>query len=219
MPMVKDFYANVASEAASIAITVLVIERLNARRTQEERKRALVAQLGSRSNDFALEAARLLQIEGWGFKNDTALQNANLRNANLRDVDLRGANLQKAELGESNLQDADLRFTRLLDANLGHADLQGAELRSTNLQYAALFRANLQDATLNGANLQHAALTKANLQAASLVLASLQNAHLNGAEFNEQTTLPDGTNWTPETDMERFTDPKHPDFWEPPERE
>jgi hypothetical protein len=25
--------------------------------------------------------------------------------------------------------------------------------------------------------------------------------------------LPDGTRWTPDTDMERFTDPQHPAFW------
>ena len=25
--------------------------------------------------------------------------------------------------------------------------------------------------------------------------------------------LPDGSQWTPETDMARFTDPEHPDYW------
>lgn len=31
--------------------------------------------------------------------------------------------------------------------------------------------------------------------------------------FDEATILPDGTKWTPRTDMRRFTDPNHPKFW------
>jgi hypothetical protein len=47
-----------------------------------------------------------------------------------------------------------------------------------------------------------------NLGGASLHSSSLQNA-----EFDEDTKLPDETIWTPDTDMARFTDPNHPDFW------
>jgi hypothetical protein len=36
---------------------------------------------------------------------------------------------------------------------------------------------------------------------------------LDGAAFSEETTLPDGTRWTPEADLARFTDPAHPHFW------
>jgi hypothetical protein len=43
--------------------------------------------------------------------------------------------------------------------------------------------------------------------------ANLQGADLTGAKFDENTTLPDGTKWTPDTDMTRFTDPEHPEFW------
>jgi hypothetical protein len=31
--------------------------------------------------------------------------------------------------------------------------------------------------------------------------------------LDETVTLPDGTNWTSDTDMMRFTDPAHPQFW------
>ena len=37
--------------------------------------------------------------------------------------------------------------------------------------------------------------------------------NLEKVEFNEKTKLPDGKKWTPDTDMARFTDPEHPDFW------
>ena len=38
-------------------------------------------------------------------------------------------------------------------------------------------------------------------------------ANLTGADFAEDTRLPDGTHWTPDTDITRFTDPDHPRFW------
>ena len=34
-------------------------------------------------------------------------------------------------------------------------------------------------------------------------------------EILGQAILPDGTHWTPETDMSRYTDHSHPDFWQP----
>lgn len=91
--------------------------------------------------------------------------------------------------------------------------LKGANLRYANLQGADLFRANLQDAKLRHANLQGARLTGANLQGADLGYANLQGVRLADAELNESTVLPDNTLWTPYTDMTRFTDPNHPNFW------
>jgi DNA-binding NtrC family response regulator len=35
---------------------------------------------------------------------------------------------------------------------------------------------------------------------------------LGGANL-QMASLPDGTNWTPDTGMARFTDPEHPEFW------
>jgi uncharacterized protein YjbI with pentapeptide repeats len=75
----------------------------------------------------------------------------------------------------------------------------------TNLQGATLQRARLLRT-----NLQQANLFDANLQRAILIAVNLQEAYM-----DEDTTLPDGTKWTPDTDMARFTDPGHPDFWSP----
>jgi hypothetical protein len=62
-------------------------------------------------------------------------------------------------------------------------------------------------------NLQGADLTLTNLQGADLRRTNLQGADLEVAQFDENTILPDMTKWTPDTDMKRFTDPKHPQFW------
>ncbi len=73
--------------------------------------------------------------------------------------------------------------------------------------------------------LKNTNLIRANLQGAYLQRANLQRANLKSAKFDEKTTLPDAVwnhetkafegQWMPETDIERFTNPEHPDFWRP----
>jgi hypothetical protein len=91
--------------------------------------------------------------------------------------------------------------------------LQGANLSKANLQGANLEEAELKEANLFLANLQGAFLGVADLQAANLSGANLQGASLDWTQFSENTTLPNGKKWRPETDMRRFTDPEHPQFW------
>ena len=114
----------------------------------------------------------------------------------------------------------------LYRANLSDAHLQGALLMAPDLRRAALINAHLQGASIVDADLREALLTEADLreaslqdaylQGANLVAANLQGANLRDAEFDEHTVLPNGTHWTPGTDMARFTDPNHPNFWPPP---
>lgn len=85
--------------------------------------------------------------------------------------------------------------------------VRGADLREANLQGARLGDAKLASADLALANI-----------APSFAVARLGDANLAGAKFDENTILPNSTfseynKWTPDTDMTRFTDPNHPDFW------
>lgn len=81
---------------------------------------------------------------------------------------------------------------------MGGANLTQANLNGTNLQYADMFNVSLDQTKLKGANMQHAELKK---------------AYLENGLFDETTILPDGSHWTPNADMRRFTDPNHPEFW------
>lgn len=265
------------TDTLSIAITVLVIDRLNRLRDREAYKQELFRQAKSRSNDFAVDALRQIQDNGWWgdliehypstslihFADLSEVQwakvqliefdlqlldlaAANLREANLvatnlQRANLRGANLQGAWLDSANLQHTRLLMSNLQHSRLSHANLQQTELENANLQQANLREANLQEAYLREANLQGVDLYKANLQETNLGLANLRDASLlqvnllgakiDYAQFDEKTLLPDaqktgwddeGNNlytpksyWTPKTDMRRYTDPEHPDFWEP----
>lgn len=78
------------------------------------------------------------------------------------------------------------------------------------LQGIDLSGANLTGAWLDNADLKSACLLSVNLMDASLLYVDLSDAI-----YNMNTTLPDGTRWKPGTDMGRFTDPNHPQFWQP----
>jgi len=73
--------------------------------------------------------------------------------------------------------------------------------------------AELRQASLRGADLRGAQLSKARLQSAILYEANLQDDVLTDAQFDEKTVLPNGERWTPETELARYTNAAHLDFW------
>jgi hypothetical protein len=96
------------------------------------------------------------------------------------------------------------------------ANLQGAALKEANLQGAALMGANLQGAYLWDADMQSANFTSVILRGANLQNANLcYVADIQTAFFDDDTTLPNGDQWHEGYDLDRFTDPNHPNFWEP----
>lgn len=104
LQLVEDFYANIAAELVSIAITVLIIDRLNERRSVDQEKQLLILQLASPTNAIAHEAARLLHMRGW--LTGGSLQGAKLGWANLSRVLLNNADLAGADFFRVNLQHA-----------------------------------------------------------------------------------------------------------------
>lgn len=152
-PLITDFYANLSTELASIAVTILIVDSLYRRRNEEQEKQELILQMGSHYNAFAREAIRKLRKRQWLF-DEASMNGADLGRANLRladldfvtlpnvileGADLRGANLENAKLRGVNLSNADLsKFTQpdgpSQQTNLTNADLTGATLLNTNLK-------------------------------------------------------------------------------------
>lgn len=194
--LVRAFYANVSTDLLSTVVTIVVIDTIIERRAVARQKADLILQMSSPDNAFAVEAARILKARGWGFDGDATLHGAQLRWASLQGVNLEGVGLQKANLWEANLE----------RAYLVRADLQRADLRVVNLQGALMMGVNLRGALLDEANLQGVRLD-------DITVYGPQGPQTVETGFDEQTTLPDGSHWAPHTDMRRFTDPDHPDFW------
>jgi hypothetical protein len=191
------YKANLYTEILGLIATVVILDRLAERR--EERRRILdlqerlVMEAGSQSNETVKRAVHELDKRAWLKGENSLLRRANLRLANLEGVDLVRADLRGADLVRTNLQGAKLWLADLREADLSGADLRGAELRGTTLQGANLARANLEGAELRGANLQGAMLAEAKL--------------------DKNTILPDGSKWRADSDLARFTDVQHPNFW------
>ena len=188
---VSEYYANISSELFSVALTVLIIDYLNDRRQKAEEKQRLIRQMGSTEHGLAMAAVEELKAMG-------ATKDGSLVSVNLEGAHLTGVRLGRANLRNSRMDFADFSSGHLYFADLFGADMSGSDLRGT---------------VLTGANLHHTDLVAAKLQGALMSEADMTYCKLDNAVFDETTQLPDKSNWSPTTDMGRFTNPKHPNFW------
>jgi len=164
IPVLGDFLLNMSSELAGIGITILVIDAASEQLVTEREKKRLVLQMGSPNNAFAVEAARLLKAQDWGYNKDKSLHNANLAQADLSRGDLINVNLQQADLSGALLRETRLNGANLQQANLNQAKLIGAELMGASLVDATMNDASLNNAVLSGADMRRAKLVSANLR-------------------------------------------------------
>jgi uncharacterized protein YjbI with pentapeptide repeats len=175
---------------------------------------------------------------------DVRLVDANLNAANLRNVDLTNAELRLASIEQTQFMQSKLNNANLNGAAATRASFFMVQARRAKMYYITLHRADLQEADLHGVQMERADLSKtllrdtnfaeahlnsANLRGAAMMNANLTGANLSGTRFDETTILPDAIwlrfdtdrnpifdkYWTPETDMTRYTNPNHLDFWQP----
>ncbi len=224
----EGYGTNLYTEAMGVLVTILVLDRINQWRDRQSTKKRLIREAGSRSNELAIAAIEWLRAEGWLTGNNSLLKNAHLWRANLDNVGLDYANLENAYLRYASLIDADLRNINLRNTDMRQADLTGAQLGDADLENSNLHNSSFKDAVLLRANLKNTRLTYVNFCGANLKEAILLGADLAGAIFDEATVLPDAKRtgrdangqlvftdyWTSDTDMTRYTNPEHPNFWQ-----
>lgn len=202
-----DYATNVYTEALSVIATIAVLDRLNDWREMRRRKATLIREAGSRDNSTALNAVDWLRAEGWLCRDDgetllcaQKLSRANLKDAFLYEADLAGCNFYKA-----NLRNADLSHAALRGAYFHRADLANASMYGTDLRGAALWQANLR-------GVRH--LDKAIFDEKTVLPDSLALYDENGAvRVDDQERILFDKYWIPGTDMTRYTNPDHPEFW------
>lgn len=107
-------------------------------------------------------------------------------------------------LHDGSLEGANLREANLSDAFLVNANLKDGNLRKAILSGASLLYANLSDVSLVNANLAGVSLYKTNLTGAQMQGANMKHANIYGIKCDKNTTLPDGTKWTPDIDWTKF---------------
>lgn len=185
----RDLYANIGTDFITIALTVLLIDRLNRRREARQFRERLIREMGSRDNGTALRAVDELRARGW------------LADGSLVRADLKYANLEEANLADANLEGAYLTFAILRKADLRSARLRGAILRNVDAQEALLLNTDLSEAKLLEADLRHARMQGVLLNGASLVMANLHEARgltddrLKGCARLQKAVMPNGTRY------------------------
>ena len=151
-------------------LLLLVVNRI----IRRNERVGVLAQVGSLSNEFALDAVRRARNEGWLM--DGSLRGRDFHRARLADADLSGADLRRVSL----------RFADLRRTCLTHADLRGVDLTG----------ANLADSDLRWSNLEGAKLVWSEVQGAQFEGANLSNVDIRFAatdeEFSKQTELTGG---------------------------
>lgn len=163
------------------------------------------------------------------------LDDANLRGTDLSQGRYQWASMKATNFARTNLRKADLTRVKAMKSsfyvahaqrsilergNFDQADFQEADFHGAKLNTARLTHVNMRDT-----NLAEAELRGAVLRGARMIRTNLRGADLTYAEFDENTILPDAefvldskrftNHWTPQTDMTRYTNPDHPDFWQP----
>ena len=133
------------------------------------------------------------------------MEKAQLKRADLSNAEMARANAQNADFSQSKLIGAILEGAQLSGANLTKANLSKANLSSANLSGAVLHNADFKEAILANADLTGADLAGANLMDANLESATLKDGKLDKAKFRFTTKLPDGSYWSGDTDLTRFT--------------
>jgi hypothetical protein len=180
-----DLYTNIGSELIGMAITILIIDRLNKKRDETNYKSQLIRQICSHYNPIALEAAKELSVIG-AF-NDGTLAGRDMCKANLQDVELQGCILNGTLLKETMLANAKLDGASMISSDLEKANLKEASLVNANLRSAKFYNTDLSGASLSWADLTGAEfLTEQQLK---------QCGMLWGA------TMPDGTKYDGRFDL------------------
>ena len=204
----SSFFQGISTEILGAFITGFLILILITPAEQEqsitELKKNLINDAGSQVNEVARRAIERIRERNWLLGEQGILQNADLSQANLQDANFGGVYLFNADAFST----ANLRSTEL-----DHAILTDAKLTVVDLSWAILFNTDLRGANLSYSQLSNATLSNSDLRGADLSHANLHLANLDDIVIDETTTLPDGTKWSPETDMTRFTDPTHTEFF------
>lgn len=155
--LVRGHYADWTPGFVIDGILLLVLNRV----IHSHERRRIINQVGSLSNEFALDAVRRCREEGWllsGLMANRAFVRGRLTTADLSDARLPGANFSFADLSDVDLTHADIS-----GANFKGANLRGADLRWANLTGASLQWADLRDAQLDGALLDRVNATFASV--------------------------------------------------------
>jgi len=176
--IVQDYIPNIVTEIISIAVTVLIIDSLNERRSRKELKDRLKRQIWSKDQGLALNAINELRANGW------------LTDGSLEDINLPYAVLDRAELKEAVLNGANFHRASLRKAYVGHAHLRNCDFSQADLTLSIFNHSDL-----TGSDFTNAILDDASFEDAILMGATIEREQILCAKSFRGAIMPDGSSY------------------------
>lgn len=228
--LLDEMWANVGAELASIAITVLIIDRIY--RIQSERKEKALRESELRTQqqlyEYRLYRAAT-QAEKQVLLYEMCVRNL-LEGINLAQLDLSGIALGRLPAGSSidpfyplprheepktiSMRGANLSGCLLNETDFSHIDLRGAGFVRTQMNNTVFNNTDLRGAVFTFATLENVKMRGANIEGVLFYRShisglDLTDAKINGVDFDRNfpsdVTLPDGRKleyWSDFTDYE-----------------
>lgn len=180
-----------------------------------------------------------IYLQGARLNNMESLDGIDLSNSRLEGVNFQKSNLSHAKFIESildsdrhdrpfnvrhatligaNFERAIIQFAQFQNADLSGANFANANTLDINFENSTLHLVNFRNAQLYGANLAQSFLSWTHFEGANLRYANLRGIKINvRVYFDARTILPNGDIWQKDYDLEIFTNPDHPNFYDPDE--
>lgn len=190
--------AAATSIAVAILLTVITIQRDDARSEREQRAAVEQNWRDQLRSGSSFPRADLVGVD---------LSDLYAPEVNLAGADLRGTDLTDADLTGARLDATDAAKASFAGARLDDASLIGASLHDADLRRAHLDAADLRGADLNGANLSNAGLRATDVRGTDLRTAELSGADLRYLCWDERTRWPEGVTPTSGLCPERAAEP------------
>lgn len=163
----------------------------------------------------------------------TRLIGGTVSHSNCASANFEMCDLTASTLSRTNFANSCFRGATIIHANVDNCDFEEANFYNfnRNLPPETPIQVTFGSSRFDKCDFRHAWLRHSNFIFCSMKLADLEFADMKFTEGNidftdanlervkfqaaylPMSTLPDGSVWTEETDLERFTNPKHPDFW------
>lgn len=150
-----------------------------------------------------------------GTVGNAVLDAANFINADFRAAQVEGASFLGAHFMATTFEQASVtELCTFRAARFQDVQWVGAQAAYVDFSLARFDACTLRAAVFDHCDFKHVVFTsvvmsEADLTGSSLMRATFEDCTLTGV------VLPDGSVWEPSTDMGRFTDSSHPQFWEP----
>lgn len=200
------YMTNVFTEIIGIFATYLIFDEITKRSAKQEQRAHLFAELNNPSLSPAVNA--LDQLRRDEALTDDYFVGINLRRANWEGAYIGGINFKNAQLDGVNFKEVTSH-----NGDKNHKVIfEGVNLRYANLTSANLWKANFKCADMRFITLSRSFLGYANFKGAYLNGAILDDVTWMSRKGYGEATLPDGQQWSPDLDLERYTNSEHPDY-------